>query len=123
MAIHIYDIRFHKDPPGAVRIDHQSILWNSSERHDRSPEEALVGFKKYFRGEMLRYGSPVRLELFRLSRLAKNGDLYLGCLHCPDIPTCHGQVIKATIEWILKNEISETEDLGKFFPPKKERLV
>jgi len=47
----------------------------------------------------------MRLEVFRLARLAKKGDLYLGCW-CAPLP-CHGDVVKKAIEWIIGEDVKE----------------
>ena len=65
---------------------------------------------------MKRYDSEARLELFRLVRLAKKGDLYLGCYCAPR--ACHGDVIKAEIEWILAEGVHEQDDLSRWVKPK-----
>ena len=81
--------------------------WTLDKESDRPI--VMEKYKRHLWGELKCYDSPARLELFRLVRLAKEGDLCLGCYCAPR--QCHGDIIKAAIEWIIEKEIAEGDDI------------
>lgn len=50
--------------------------------------------------KQMKTDSETRRELYRLAEIAREGHLNLGCWCAPQ--SCHGDVVKAAIEWILK---------------------
>jgi hypothetical protein len=46
--------------------------------------------------------SEASKELRHLATIAQSGDLQLGCWCSPQ--SCHGDVIKAAIEWVIAQE-------------------
>src|SRR5262249_26137115 len=61
--------------------------WTLDKESDRPI--LMKKYKQHLWGDLKRYDSEARLELFRLVRLAKNGDLYLGCHG----PACRYEVV------------------------------
>jgi hypothetical protein len=95
--------------------------WPLQKESDRT--ELLAKYKRHHWGELKRRHSPARLEVFRLVRLARQGDVHLGCFCKPK--DCHGDLIKKAVEWIIAEGISEMDDLSLRFPAplKPDRLV
>ena len=81
--------------------------WTLDKESDRPI--LMKKYKQLLWGELKRYDSEARLELFRLVRLARKGDLYIGCYCKPR--DCHGDIIKAAIEWIIEKGIEEGDDI------------
>jgi hypothetical protein len=105
-----------------------SPLQNPWRLHEFSDRELILAKYKRHLWEALKRprgedALAIRLEVFRLARLAKKGDLHLGCW-CAPLP-CHGDLVKAAVEWVIAEGISETDDLNLQFTPKpeSERLV
>jgi hypothetical protein len=70
----------------------------------------MAKYKRHLWDEMKRRHSPARLELFRLVRQARQGDVHLGCYCKPQ--NCHGDVIKKAIEWVIERNVQELEDIS-----------
>ena len=110
--ITVINIKANSLPDGWIYIGHanpklklaQSPLvnpWTLDKEADRPI--VMEKYKRHLWGEIKRYDSEARLELFRLVRLARKGELYIGCYSAPK--ACHGDIIKAAIEWVLENGV------------------
>lgn len=68
-----------------------------------SVEESIELYKEYIINKINEEDETIIKELYRLSEIAKNGHLVLGCW-CFPFNKCHAEVIKEIIELILESE-------------------
>jgi hypothetical protein len=114
MAIRVLNIKKDSLPKGYVYIGRPMEDYTGSPLHNSwrlrqygNRAEVLAKYKRHL-WEALKAPrdtdrKSIRLELFRLVRLAQQGDLNLACWRAPE--SCHGDVIKAAIEWIIVEDI------------------
>ncbi len=84
----------------------RSPLNNPFRAKARSEEEHRVVVRKYRRWlwQRIEVRDPeILTELNRLRKLAEAGDLALICW-CSPLP-CHGDIVKACIEWMIEKDI------------------
>ena len=60
--------------------------------------------------KLMQSDTEVQRELLRLAAIARERDLYLCCWCAPE--ACHGDVVKAAIEWILST-IGPVQEAGE----------
>lgn len=68
-----------------------------------SVEESIKLYKEWIINKINNEDDEILSELYRLSEIAKNGHLILGCW-CFPFTKCHAEVIKEIIELILEND-------------------
>jgi hypothetical protein len=106
--IHVINIKTDPLPEGWIYIGRENRQrhlaesplhnpWTLQKESDRP--ELMAKYKRHLWDEMKRRHSPARLELFRLVRLARQGDVHLGCYCKPR--DCHGNVIKVDVKPFL----------------------
>lgn len=101
------------DGAAYVYIGRPNIAWKLSGSVLANPERLPRGCTAEIRAmaidrykrrlwKLMQSDTEVLRELARLAATARKRDLYLACWCAPE--ACHGDVVKAAIEWILKQE-------------------
>ena len=65
-------------------------------------ESVLTLYRNWLWEQIQDKHSPVRLELIRLTAIAKTQHLILSCWCAPEL--CHGRIVKKAIEYLIKTE-------------------
>jgi hypothetical protein len=96
-------------PPNFVYVGRKLGAWAGSPlgnpyRPENFPERggAIEAFRQWLWMQMKNPESEASKELRHLATIAQSGDLQLGCWCSPQ--SCHGDVIKAAIEWVIAQE-------------------
>jgi hypothetical protein len=79
-------------------IGRPSVLGNPFVAHGESERMTVIAQYRRWLWDEFRKPGAVHDEIVRLFEISQHGDLVLGCWCSPK--PCHGEVIKALIEWL-----------------------
>ena len=91
-----------KDAP-AKWIDRRTVLGNPFNLTEYSRQESVQNYRRWLWRKIKTRDAAVCRKLKELKKLAMAGDLNLLC-HCKP-KACHGDIIKAALEWAIRQEV------------------
>ncbi len=109
MTIEIVNLKFYKGQheyigrPSVLGNPYSHLKTSIAKYKVDNVEAAISNYEIWLYDQIKSRNVDVVKELIRLSKIAKDGTLILGCW-CVPFHDCHGKVIKNVIERMLKND-------------------
>jgi len=138
----VVNLRSWKGSGCLVKVDRSSILGNPFRMKKDCPAERdrVIAVYRAYLWEEIQKHEDIYAELNRIRILEQLDEVYLGCWCAPK--PCHGDVIKAAIEWMDEQDEKEVSEMtqeekvltveeqvaaavrpGMFIPPRPEPVV
>ena len=101
MAIHVVNKKLFKGE--GVYIGRPSVLGNPfAIGRDGDREEVIARYRAWL-WEQVKARNEVFTELLKIKGMAEQGEVYLVC--CCKPLACHGDVVKACVDWMIREGI------------------